>query len=460
MLGRRIGLRQARINGRCVLSTLCDVTVVGAGPYGLSVAAHLRGLGVDCRIIGSPMESWKSKMPKGMLLKSAGFASNLSDPERAFTLRQFCSEHGRPYEDLDVPIPLETFSAYGLAFQKRFLPDVENEELVSLIPVPEGFDLHMKSGLSLRTRKVVIATGLSYFRHIPELLSRLPKDRLSHAADVHDFQRFRGQRVAVIGSGASAIDIAVLLNEALGNAQLISRKPTLIFSGRWGGSGSHPVLRRLVYPVSGIGPGWRHRLFADLPWLFRYFPDSYRLRTAEKFPSASGGEPMKDRAASVPLLLGCALQEARVSKHVVQLQMVSMDGSTKIVEADHVIAATGYQADVHRFPFLGPTILERLHLIGKTPRLSVNFESSVPGLYFVGHASTTTFGPVMRFVSGADFTSHRISRHLASVWLGRSRASPRTGEGQHRPAAAIAGAGVPVPVDVHLEAAKRSESSR
>jgi thioredoxin reductase len=432
------------------------VTVVGAGPYGLSVAAHLRGLGIDCRIIGSPMESWKSKMPKGMLLKSAGFASNLSDPEQAFTLRQFCTENGSPYEDLDLPIPLETFCAYGLAFQKRFLPDVENEELVSLIPVPEGFDLHMKSGLSFRTRKMVIATGLSYFRHIPELLSRLPKDRLSHAADVHDFQRFRGQRVAVIGSGASAIDIAVLLNEALGNAQLISRKPTLIFSGRWGGSGSHPLLRRLVYPVSGIGPGWKHRLVADLPWMFRYFPESYRLGMAEKFPSPSGGEPMNDRAASVPSHLGCALQEARASRHGVQLRLVSLEGSTQIVEADHVVAATGYRADVHRLPFLGPAIVERMHLIGRTPRLSVDFESSVPGLYFVGHISTTTFGPVMRFVFGTDFTSHRISRHLASVQPGRSRASPRTGEGQHRPAAGIAGAAVPV--DIHLEAAKGSES--
>ena len=440
------------------MSTLCDVTVVGAGPYGLSVAAHLRGLGIDCRIIGSPMESWKSKMPKGMLLKSAGFASNLSDPEQAYTLRQFCADNGSPYEDLDVPIPLETFSAYGLAFQKRFLLDVENEELVSLSRVPEGFELRMKSGQSFRTRKVVIATGLNYFRHIPDLLSHLPSDKLSHAADVHDLQRFRGQRVAVIGSGASAIDIAVLLNEALGHVHLISRKPTLIFNGRWGGSGAHPLLRPLVYPVSGIGPGWKHRLFADMPWMFRYFPDSYRLLMAETFPSPSAGEPMKDRAASVPTHLGCSLQEARVSRHGAQLRLVSMDGSTQLVEADHVIAATGYRTDVHRLPFLSPALVERLHLIGKTPRLSVNFESSVPGLYFVGHASTTTFGPVMRFVSGADFTSHRISRHLANVRLRRSRASPRTSEGQHRPAAAIAGAGVPV--DIHLEAAKRSESSR
>jgi FAD-dependent urate hydroxylase len=408
---------EGRTRGRG-LSTLSDVTVVGAGPFGLSVAAHLRGLGVDCRIIGSAMESWKSKMPKGMLLKSAGFASNLSDPEQAFTLGQFCIEHGSPYDDLDLPIPLETFSAYGLAFQKRFVPDVEREELVSLSSVPEGFDLRMKSGLSFRTGKVVIATGLTYFRHLPEQLSHLPTDRLSHAADHHDLRRFQGQRVVVLGSGASAIDIAVLLNEARGNVRLIARKPAICFSGRWGGSGPHPLLSCLARPVSGIGPGWKHRLFADLPWLFRYLPEHYRLGIAEKFPSASGGEPMKDRAASVPSLLGCSLQKAEVSEHGVRLKLVTMDGSSQIVEADHVIAATGYRADVHRFPFLSPAIMEQLRRVGKTPRLSVNFESSIPGLYFVGHVSSATFGPVMRFVFGADFTAR--SGHLANGALTRS----------------------------------------
>jgi hypothetical protein len=315
----------------------------------------------------------------------------------------------------------------------------------------------MKSGRSFTTRKVVIATGLTYFSHIPERLSNLPSDKISHSADARDFERFQGQRVSVLGGGASAIDIAVLLNEAVGNVQLISRKPAIIFNGRWGGSGAHPFLRPLVRPVSGIGPGWKHRLFADLPWLFRYFPESYRLGTAEKFPSASAGEPMKDRLAAVPLHLGLSLQEAGVSGRGVQLRLVSMDGGTQIMEADHVIAATGYRTDVHRLPFLSPAILERLHLIGQAPWLSVNFESSVPGLYFVGHASTATFGPVMRFVFGADFTSRRISRHLANVGL-RRRESPCTATGHHRRTADISSPGIPG--DAHPEAVKGSQSSR
>jgi FAD-dependent urate hydroxylase len=391
----------------------CTVAIIGAGPYGLSIAAHLRQLGVEYRIVGSTMESWRSRMPKGMLLKSAGFASNLSDRERTFTLRRFCMERASDYDDLDFPIPLEQFSAYGQAFQKRLVPEVENEELASLIPDPGGFELRMSSGRSLRARKVVLAVGLDYFRHVPEPLAGLSRQKLSHVAEHHDLGKFQGQRVAILGSGASAVDIAVLLHEAQASVQLIARKPALIFSGPWGGSGSHPFLRPILIPVSGIGPGWKHRIFADLPWLYRYVPDCHRRHTAERFPGPSAGLPMKNRAAPVPKLLGYDLQRVNASGCGVQLRLSAPNGSICTVEADHVIAATGYKSDVHRLPFLSPAILERLRLVGTTPRLSRNFESSVPGLYFAGPVAATTFGPVMRFVFGADFTSRTIARHFA-----------------------------------------------
>jgi FAD-dependent urate hydroxylase len=394
------------------VSAQTNVTVVGAGPFGLSIAAHLRKLKVDYRIVGKPMESWKSNMPKGMLLKSAGFATNLSDPERYFTLRQFCTDYHVDYEDIDLPIPLERFLSYGLEFQKRLVPDVESEELDSLDADRQGFEVRTRSGVSFRSRKVVIAVGLDYFRHVPEPLTNLPSERLSHAAEHHDLEKFQGQRVVVLGSGASAIDTAVLLHEAHVPVQLIARNPALIFSGLWGGSGRHPILKPILFPISGIGPGWKHRLFADLPWLFRYLPHHYRLRMGEQFPSPSGGLPMRDRAAHVRMLLGYSLDAARASEVGVQLRLSAPDGSSRTVEADHVIAGTGYKADVHRIPFLSPALLKKLRLVGKAPRLSVNFESSVPGLYFVGPIAATTFGPVMRFVFGADFTARRISAHL------------------------------------------------
>jgi cation diffusion facilitator CzcD-associated flavoprotein CzcO len=58
---------------------MIETAIIGAGPYGLSIAAHFRSRGISFRVFGRPMDSWLRHMPKGMHLKSDGFASNLSD---------------------------------------------------------------------------------------------------------------------------------------------------------------------------------------------------------------------------------------------------------------------------------------------------------------------------------------------------------------------------------------------
>ena len=102
------------------------VAIVGAGPYGLSIAAHLSAQGIEAAVFGAPMDSWRSGMPSGMRLKSEGFATNLSDPAGRFTLKAFCAGEGISYADIGVPVAVETFAAYGLAFQERFVPRLDN----------------------------------------------------------------------------------------------------------------------------------------------------------------------------------------------------------------------------------------------------------------------------------------------------------------------------------------------
>ena len=98
---------------------MSDVAIVGAGPYGLSLAAHLAAVGVDLRIFGRPMESWRGHMPEGMLLKSDPFASNLADPKDYYTLARYSAERSIEHSE-SKPVLLSTFCEYGLAFQKRF----------------------------------------------------------------------------------------------------------------------------------------------------------------------------------------------------------------------------------------------------------------------------------------------------------------------------------------------------
>ncbi|MBW8271100.1 NAD(P)-binding domain-containing protein [Caldovatus aquaticus] len=410
------------------MTTAADVTVIGAGPYGLSVAAHLRALGVDHRILGRPMETWRRNMPEGMLLKSAGFASNLSDPERAFTLRAFCRQNGLPYEELDLPVPLETFCRYGLAFQERFVPHLEEDTVAALAAAADGFEVRTARGEAFRTRRVVLAVGIGHFRHVPETLAHLGPDRVSHSADHRDLRRFKGQRLAVIGAGSSAIELATLAHEAGAAVRLIARRQALGFDSPWGGgAGPRPwhrrLYRRLRWPVSELGPGWTKKAAVELPWLYRFLPDRHRLRIARTFLGPSGGWPLRERAATLPRWLGCTVQEARAGASGVDLCLLAGDGSTRRLQVDHVIAATGYSPDVHRLPFLGPDILGRMALIGRTPRLSADFESSVPGLYVVGAAAATTFGPLMRFAAGADFAARQVSGHLAALARARPGAA-------------------------------------
>lgn len=148
-------------------SPVMDVVILGAGPYGLSIAAHLNRLRVPYRIFGRPMQSWRSNMPKGMLLKSDGFASSLYDPDNAFTLRHYCAETNQPYADVGIPVPLEVFASYGVEFQKRMVPSLEQVELTSIKAAPQGFEVTTEIGERFLARRVVVAAGITHFGWLP-----------------------------------------------------------------------------------------------------------------------------------------------------------------------------------------------------------------------------------------------------------------------------------------------------
>jgi hypothetical protein len=405
---------------------MLEAAIVGAGPYGLSIAAHFRALGVPHRIFGRPMDSWVSHMPKGMLLKSDGFASNLSDPRGDFSLKQFCFENGIDYADMGNPVALETFSAYGRAFQERMVPDLEEMLVENVDRYEDEFVLTLENGEKVRTKRVIFAVGITHFRHVPVVLQQLPGEFLSHSFEVSEVADFRGRRVVVIGAGSSAIDLAALLYEAGADVQLVARAKALLFHEKMPLDKPRSLWQKARSPLSGLGPGIRSRMFADAPGMFRYLPENYRLRTVRTFLGPAGGWFAKEKVmGKVPLVLGSSLERAEVSGHFVSLQLRSDDGSLRRIDAEHVIAATGYKVDVGRLTFLNASLRDKIRLLEGAPILSPSFESSVRGLYFVGLAAANSFGPVMRFACGASYTARRLSREMAILGLpvrGRSTA--------------------------------------
>jgi cation diffusion facilitator CzcD-associated flavoprotein CzcO len=191
----------------------CDVAIVGAGPYGLSLAAHLRAQGVSFRIFGKPLDTWRNHMPRNMLLKSEGMASSLSAPLPDSTLKDFAAERGLDYADHGLPVALDTFNAYAGTFLERFVPDLE-ETLVTAIARDGGdFTLTLETGERVSARSVVLAVGITPFAHMPDALSALPSSVLSHSFDHRDAAEFKGREIVVLGAGASAIDTAALLDD-------------------------------------------------------------------------------------------------------------------------------------------------------------------------------------------------------------------------------------------------------
>ncbi|WP_097257270.1 FAD-dependent oxidoreductase [Streptomyces sp. Ag109_G2-15] len=394
------------------------VAVIGAGPYGLSTAAHLRARGIPVRVFGDPMVSWRDHMPEGMLLKSTPAASNLDCPQPGHTLADYCDAAGirRLVTDEDI-IPVETFIAYGEWFQERLLPDLEQVRVVSVDRDKSGgFELKLDSGELFTARAVVVATGLSGLAHLPAELAAeaadgpTPAGPVSHSSQHHDLARFAGKELIVVGAGQSALETAALAAEAGAQVRVVSRGRGRVAFGAppW----DQPRLR----PESPFGRAWSLWALSYYPQPYRFLPARTRHYLVRRVLGPLGAWWLRDRF------------EGKVQVHEVErvvgaeapdgspVLTVSTHGArTERLLADHVIAATGYRVNIAAMDFLGHELRTRLAVSRGTPRLGPGYVSSVPGLYFTGLPAASSYGPVMRFVCGTEFASPRLARHLAAA---------------------------------------------
>jgi FAD-dependent urate hydroxylase len=394
------------------MSDAVDTVIVGAGPYGLSLAAHLAAAGVQFRQFGLPMHLWQASMPRGMFLKSQGFASNLSSPDAGHTLEAFCSARGLPYASYGQPVPLDTFVAYGLWFQHELVPSLE-QTLVADISYGNGrFKVSLADGARVTARNVVAAAGVEHFAVVPEGLDSLPSWACTHSSSHADLTGFAGKSVVVLGAGQSALESAALLHESGADVTLVARTTQLA----WNGQPLAPDrsrYARLREPEAGLGSGWSTWFYSRHPELFRHLPESTRVYRARTALGPAGACWLPDRVLGrFPLHLGQSLVWIKAEEGKVRMGLTGIDGIGTELSSDHVIAATGYRADLSRLPFLSRALQERITTVAGAPKVGRSYQSSVPGLYFIGPAVAPTFGPVMRFVYGSDHAARTVARRL------------------------------------------------
>jgi FAD-dependent urate hydroxylase len=416
-----------------------DVAIVGAGPYGLSLGAHLRAAGVSFRQFGLPMQLWREAMPAGMFLKSQGYASNLSYPARRHTLRAFCEFTGRDYADYGLPVPLETFVAYGNWFQRAEVPHLEELMVINVTraggPQETGhYDISLADGTTALARRVVVATGVQHFSHLPGTLAALPAQVCTHTCAHDDLGVFAGREVAVIGAGQSALESAALLHEAGASVTVLARAPGLVWNGA-PLANQRSVRRRLREPEAPLGSGWSTWFYSSQPDLFRRLPATRRIRTARRALGPAGAYWLRPRVeGKIRTLVGHSVRWAEPEPWGVRLGLRVTSGGngggdgggTREITAEHVLAATGYRADLDRLTFLDRRLRATIRTLAGSPDVGPDFQSSVPNLYFIGPAVAPTFGPVMRFVYGADYAARAVTRALITI------PGPRTAVGARR----------------------------
>jgi hypothetical protein len=384
-----------------------DVTIIGAGPYGLGLAAHLRDRGVNYRIFGESMRFWRD-MPVGVNLKSLAFASNISVPKRGYTYPKWCVQHG--LEDYE-PCTMQSFAAYGCEMQQQFIPDLEEINVTNVQLLDQGFEITLASGERFSSRKVVVATGLSGMSYVPEVLDGLGPQHMRHTFNISDYSEFRNKTVAVIGAGASAIEAGALVHEAGGSGEVFARCKELVFHGRE--PRVRPLWKRIKEPTTVLGTSRSGWVLQHFPLMVHKMPLERRTRFVKTHLGPASPWWIQDRLASVPIHMQHELLEASTAGDRVELKFKDGAGHTKSVDVDFVIAGTGYNVDIARLQFLDAEIIRRVQCIEQAPDLNIHFESSVPGLHFLGPLSFMCFGPLFRFVSGAEVASPRLARHLS-----------------------------------------------
>jgi cation diffusion facilitator CzcD-associated flavoprotein CzcO len=391
---------------------MTETFVIGAGPYGISLATHLRARQVPFEIVGEPMQSWRKHMPPGMVLKSEPFASSLWDPDRVHSLEKFCELRGASYDAIGTPVPLYKFLSYADWFQQQAKLDIRNRTLVRLARTAAGFDLTFADGERMAARRVVLATGSLPYRFVPPVLRELPAELASHSADHSDLGRFAGRDVTIVGSGQSGLETAALLHEQGATTRVLARAPRIYWNDA--PQPHRSVLSRARWPDSGLGTGWRTWIYAERPELFYRLPAQLRARIVATNWGPAGSWWIKQRLMDkVPLLTGHEIVAAQERGGRLRL---TVRGGTDIqtFDTDHVIAATGYKVDLNGLPLLDHALRAAIAVENGAPRLSASFESSVPGLYFIGAASAQSFGPVMRFMFGAKHPARTLATHFAT----------------------------------------------
>ena len=377
-----------------------NLLIIGAGPFGLAMAAYAQHLNMDYLVVGKFMEFWKSHMPKGLILRSA--CDWHLDPVGIHTAENYLQTKGLTPQEVE-PLSLEFYLSYADWFQQQKGFNILPAYVQRLDCSNSGFEATLDDGETLRANNVLLAIGFRYFKNIPpELAEILPAGSFSHTCDLVDFAGFKEKRCLVIGGRQSAFEWAALLNEAGATAFHVShRHETPEFKpSNW--SWVNQMIDEMV-----ASPGW-----------YRNLPSKEKEEVNQRF-WAEGRlklEPwLQSRVKKEPIKIWPKSRVAfchKLSTGEFEVTLDTGDKGDKIA-IDHIALATGYRVNMAQVPFLARgNLLERLETRNGCPVLDERFQSSVPGLFITSMPATQDFGPFLAFTVSVGASAKIIASAL------------------------------------------------
>jgi lysine/ornithine N-monooxygenase len=353
------------------------------------------------------MATWSDRMPSGMLLRSAWDETSLSAPRDAGTIDQWIAATDEVRQE---PIPLEMFLRYGAWFADRFVAERDPSDVAAIERGGSGYRLTTEAGAEVDVKTLVLAVGVMPFAYVPPELGELFGDSISLATVRPDeLERYAGRRVLVVGGGQAGLETSGLTAQAGGEVELVTRSELRWFADREPHYPRTPLRRKLYklgYPAVGYGPPPLNRLVIH-PDLFAAMPESLRRKMTMRV-LRSGGSPwlrtLIDK--SVRISEYCTITNAQ--KNGNGLHITLSNGSER--EVDDVLIACGYRFDLEKLSFLSPELRGRIAVRDGWPVLDRYFRSTDKDVIFVGYAAEHRFGPLSRFVLGADFAATRVRK--------------------------------------------------
>jgi thioredoxin reductase len=375
-----------------------EFLIIGAGPYGIAAAGYAKSRGIDVTVVGKPLETWKTRMPRGMLLRS-GADWHLDAHEEA-TFEAYARQRGLGVEHL-LPMRVDTFLDYATWFMGRYNVAPQGAQVTHLRRSHRAYIATLDDGSQVEAEQVLLALGFGAFKYVPRaLVDRLPAGSFTHTCDAVDFEYFRHKRVLIIGGRQSAYEWAALMNENGAEEIHVAHRHRMPRFAKSDWSWVQPMVRRTL-----DRHGW-----------WRELSDEARERIADDFWAAARStlEPWLDGRVHQPNVhihpetAVAGAYENRGSTMGVLLD----DGSS--LEVHHVVLATGYRANMANVSFLDrSTILAALQTCDGHPVLGTEFQTNLPGLYATGLAAARDFGPFFGFTVACPVAARVIGDRVA-----------------------------------------------